>query len=585
MTGEGGDDSAGKRPFVATYRDVLARHLQRPDRGGLRLAYALGQDAVGDGTTLVQLVDAHLSARRALAVVEATPRLDAADRFLHEVLAAYDSAQRGDAELRESAHADRVRAAVLNDLTSAYLAVAAGTTSSERCDEAVRQISRLLGAGDARVELGRTHEAGAEIDGEFISAPLPGGSGRLVAIAPAGRVWSDAEHAVLQQLAVLVHGPIIDARLLEFSERLERVSALLGGELEPEAIIDRLLDDGLDQTAAAFGAILLLDGGSLRLAGATLSGRRVIPDAVPLGQPSPFAQVARTGAPLFLPDDISIKRYVEEHGLPCPESTTRAWAIVPLRRDGRPFGVVEMRFEEPQSFDAAQQSFLAQVGDRLATALERGGAFSAERTARQEAELATERVSGMRELATDLSRATTRRGVAGTLLRYATKLTSASSGMVAVFDRRTDDVELLATVGIGGRQAPDAPADAVGAVAQGAAYEGDIAGAGLPEPIVEQLRADQVGAVGTYPLTSGSRQIGGLLLGWSAAGRPGVRSRRAAGGAVDDRTGGSPRGALRHRSRDRRHVAAQPADRAHRGDPRHHLVGALPIREPWRGRR
>ena len=297
-------------------------------------------------------------------------------------------------------------------------------------------------------------------------------------------------------------------------------SALLGGELEPDAIIDRLLDDGLAETTAAFGAILLLDGGSLRLAGATLSGRRVIPDAVPLGQPSPFAQVARTGAPLFLPDDIAIKRYVEEHGLPCPEASTRAWAIVPLHGDGRPFGVVEMRFEEPQSFDTAQQSFLAQVGDRLATALERGGAFSAERTARQEAELATERVSGMRELATDLSRATTRRGVAGTLLRYATKATSASSGMVAVFDRRTDEVELLATVGIGGRQAPDIPGDAVGAVAQGAAYEGDIAGAGLPEPIVEQLRADQVRSVATYPLTSGSRQIGRLVLGWSGPAVP-----------------------------------------------------------------
>ena len=130
MTGEGGDDSAGKRSFVATYRDALARHLQRPDRGGLRLAYTLGQVAVREGTTLLQLVEAHLTAQRALAVVEATPRQDDADDFLHEALAAYEGAQRGDAELRESAHADRVRAAVLNDLTSAYLAVAAGTTST-----------------------------------------------------------------------------------------------------------------------------------------------------------------------------------------------------------------------------------------------------------------------------------------------------------------------------------------------------------------------------------------------------------------------------------------------------------------------
>ena len=361
-------------------------------------------------------------------------------------------------------------------------------------------------------------------------------------------------------------------------------SALLGGELEPDAIIDRLLDDGLAETTAAFGAILLLDGGSLRLAGATLSGRRSHPRRRP----------ARSALTVRRRSLVPACRCSFPTTSPSSGTSRSTGSRAPKRRPARgPSSrctATAGRSESsrcasrtPQSFDTAQQSFLVQVGDRLATALERGGAFSAERTARQEAELATERVSGMRELATDLSRATTRRGVAGTLLRYATKATSASSGLVAVFDRRTDEVELLATVGIGGRQAPDIPGDAVGAVAQGAAYEGDIAGAGLPEPIVEQLRADQVRSVATYPLTSGSRQIGGLLLGWSGPARPGVRSRRAACGTVDDRTGRAPGRAVRHRSRDRRHAAAQPADRACRGDPRHHLVGALPIREPWRG--
>ena len=517
VVGDGGDDSAGEPSFGTSYREALDRHLRSPGDNGLRDAYELGREAVRGGITLVQFVDTHLAAQRAVAVVEATERQDSADHFLAEALTAFEGAQRSDAEVQQSTHADRVRAALLNDLTSAYLAVATGTTSTERCDEAVRQIERLLGATDARVELGRTHHMEAEIDGEVIVAPLPGGAGRLVAIGEPGRSWTDAERAVLQQLAVLVHGPIIDARLLEFSERLERVSALLGEELEPEAIINRLLDDGLDQTAASFGAILLLEGGSLRVAGASVTGHQTMGGAIGVDPASRFAEIARSGEPLFLPDDVSIKRYVEEHGLRTPEASTRAWAIVPLRGQDRPVGVVEMRFEDAQSFDQAQRSFLVQVGDRLATALERGGAFSAERDARREAELATERASGMHELAADLSRATTRRGVAGALLRHATRLTGAASGLVAVHDRRTDDAEPLAAVGpgVGGRQSPDAPADLVDLVAHASLYEGTIDDAALPGPIVTHLRSDQTGAVATYPLTAGSRQVGGVLLGWS----------------------------------------------------------------------
>ena len=125
----------------------------------------------------------------------------------------------------------------------------------------MRQVVLLLDAVDASVELGRPNDAHPGVDPDAIVAPLPGAAGRLVAVGAPGRTWTEDDRAVLAQLAVLVHGPIIDARLLEFAERLERVGALLGSESDPEAIVDRLLDDGLDQTTAAFGAILLLESG------------------------------------------------------------------------------------------------------------------------------------------------------------------------------------------------------------------------------------------------------------------------------------------------------------------------------------
>jgi hypothetical protein len=88
--------------------------------------------------------------------------------------------------------------------------------------------------------------------------------------------------------------------------------------------------------------------------------------------------------------------------------------------------------------------------------------------------------------------------------------------MVAVQARRADDVEPLAMIGPGGgRQAVDVPADAVAAIASGSFYEGELEGAPLPAPVVERLRSEQIATVGTYPVLAGSRQVGGVLLGWS----------------------------------------------------------------------
>ena len=94
-------------PFVAGYSATLERHLRTPGETGLRDAYELGREALRTGTTLLQLVEAHLAAQRALAVVSPTTRQDAADGFLGEALAAYEVAQRGFAEIQESVHAEQ----------------------------------------------------------------------------------------------------------------------------------------------------------------------------------------------------------------------------------------------------------------------------------------------------------------------------------------------------------------------------------------------------------------------------------------------------------------------------------------------
>ena len=417
---------------------------------------------------------------------------------------------------------ERARSELLRDLTNAYLAVAAEAGSGERIEEAARQVERGARRGRrTRVELGQANVASAAADDSqpIISAPLPGAAGRLVAIGSPDRAWSEADQAALQQLALLVHGPITDARLLEFAERLERVGALLGGESEPESIIDRLLDEGLEQTSASFGAILLPDVW-LRLVGDRRSGGWVVGSVAEADGDSPITTVASSGRPMYLTDDAAMSRWANE--VAPTDAPAGAWALVPLRSGSRQHGVLGLRFASPQPFDAAERSFLNQVGDRLATALDRSRVFAGERDARRDAEQATARVAQLRQLAAELAQATTRRGVAATLLRHAFDITGATSGMVAAHGSRADDVSLLAAVGPAARTplVDDALAEAAASIADAEPFVGPAMAAPLPDRLGEQLRAEGVDALAIHPLFAGSRQVGGILLGWDQPSAP-----------------------------------------------------------------
>ena len=120
--------------------------------------------------------------------------------------------------------------------------------------------------------------------------------------------------------------------------------------------------------------------------------------------------------------------------------------MLPLGSGGTRIGVLALGFDEPQPFDEVQQSFLSDVAQRLAAAIERSRAYDRERTAREEAELASARLSDLQGLATDLARAATRRRVAQVLLRRAVVSSGAAAGLVALYTTHPD-AEVLAANG------------------------------------------------------------------------------------------------------------------------------------------
>ncbi len=438
--------------------------------------------------SLFELVEAQGEARRGIAPATAA-ELDVCDRFFTAALAGFEVAQRANVDAQQ----ERVRGELMRRLTNAYLAVTAPKTADERCAAASRQIELLLAAPTARVELLDPDPGPVDADAPVLTAHLPGG-GRIVVIGAPGRVWSEGDEAILQQLAVLVHSPIVEARLLELTARLERVGALLGEEADPQAIVDRMLADGLDQTGAVYGAILAPDA-------------HAEPD-------SPIAMAARIGTPLFLSDHASIVAWADRHGLSVPEAFGQAWAAVPLP-DG---GALGMRFEQPQAFDPAQRSFLTQVGQRLAAALERGRAFVAEREARHQAESAAARVSQLHQLAVDLSEATTRRAVAASLLDHTMRTVGAIGGLVAVATDDRDDFAVLAAVGAGGRRTSDGIDDLAGLarlLTASAPRPDPFAASTLPAEASAALRALGAQTVAMYTLSAAPRGSGRLVVWWS----------------------------------------------------------------------
>ena len=254
------ESPADRAGFDADYVAALTRHLDAPDEQGLERANQLGRRALEAGLSMLDLVGTHLSARSTLLRERGIGQLADMDAFLRESLAAFEITHRDYVESHRSAAEAGHRVELLRGLSDAYLAIAAAPTIQERLDEVCTQAQQFLDAADARLEFGRREPPvmGDERPaGDEMVAELQGSGGRLILRAHPGRTWSDDDRTALQQLAVLISAPIDDARRLDFTQRLERVGALIASAPDRRTIVDRLLQDGVAGIDAEDAALWL----------------------------------------------------------------------------------------------------------------------------------------------------------------------------------------------------------------------------------------------------------------------------------------------------------------------------------------
>ena len=110
-------------------------------------------------------------------------------------------------------------------------------------------------------------------------------------------------------------------------------------------------------------------------------------DQLPLDAPVPFAEVARTGEPLFLATQADLARY-PEWGAAMVRAGAGAAAIVPVWANGELRGVLGLAWADARPFDEDECAFVLTLGVMCAQAIMRAHLRAAELEAREQAEAA-----------------------------------------------------------------------------------------------------------------------------------------------------------------------------------------------------
>jgi signal transduction histidine kinase len=110
-------------------------------------------------------------------------------------------------------------------------------------------------------------------------------------------------------------------------------------------------------------------------------------EAQPLDAPLPFAEVARSGEPLFL-DSARALECFPDWGAGLVRTGGKAAAIVPVWANGELRGVLGLSWADERTFDEDERAFVTTLGVMCAQAIMRAHLKVAERDARERAESA-----------------------------------------------------------------------------------------------------------------------------------------------------------------------------------------------------
>jgi PAS domain S-box-containing protein len=234
----------------------------------------------------------------------------------------------------------------------------------KRAGEEKRILARIL-AGDRvdHYETERVTKEGRAIVVSLTVSPLRNADGEIVGASVIARDITERH------------------RSRELAERLQEVTSELSREASEEAVIGVILDRAIAALGAQAGAVALVEGDEIEIAGAAgytdagLTGWR----RFPLDADVPMTEAVKTGAPVW----VSTAEELTTRYPALADTKVRfaALAVLPLVAGGAPFGAIALSFDAEREFDLDERTFLVAGTQNAAHALARAQMYERQRLA------------------------------------------------------------------------------------------------------------------------------------------------------------------------------------------------------------
>jgi K+-sensing histidine kinase KdpD len=231
--------------------------------------------------------------------------------------------------------------------------------------------------------------------------------------------------------------------------RLQTVTAAVAEALTPDEVLVIIAGQVKQLVGDASGIIGLVadDGQALELVqtiGYTPDDLRPW-QRMPLDAAQPGSDVVQSGMAQFWESQAAlVARYPQ---LAQAALKSEAWAIVPLRAEGRTLGILSLGFPHPRTFDSDERGLLEFLARQCATAMQRTLRFREVERARTLAEHVAQRTARLYALSTALASARTLSQVTDVIVSEGMAALGATAGAIYQLSEDARTLEALGVIG------------------------------------------------------------------------------------------------------------------------------------------
>jgi PAS domain S-box-containing protein len=172
-------------------------------------------------------------------------------------------------------------------------------------------------------------------------------------------------------------------RASELASRLHKVTSSLAKELDPDVVLAVILEQSVAALGADAGAVGMVEGEEVVLAGHDGYTERGIADwdRFPLSADVPMSRAITSGEPIWTTSGEELVRRFPD--LADARVMFKSLAVLPMAAGGDAFGAVALSFHEHREFGPEDRAFLVAAIQQAANALERAHSYEAQRIAEQ----------------------------------------------------------------------------------------------------------------------------------------------------------------------------------------------------------